>query len=88
MDNGPARIVHAMAERRIPTVTLFRDRDQHPFEWTGRASKLGRWAPIPIRMIVGYGFIAHGYSKLVRGPEHFAEILHGLGIPMPGFVGG
>jgi putative oxidoreductase len=38
-------------------------------------------------MIVGYGFIAHGYSKLVRGPEHFAEILHALGIPMPGFVG-
>jgi putative oxidoreductase len=38
-------------------------------------------------MIVGYAFMAHGYSKLVRGPEHFAEILHALGIPMPGFMG-
>jgi putative oxidoreductase len=38
-------------------------------------------------MIVGYGFMAHGYSKLVRGPEHFAGILHALGIPMPGFMG-
>jgi len=48
-------------------VTFFRDREQHPFEWTGRASKLGRWVPIPIRIIVGYGFMAHGYSKLVGG---------------------
>ena len=62
-----------MAERRIPAVTLFRDREQHPFESIGRESKLGRWAPIPIGIIVGYGF-AHGYSKLVTGPEHFAEI--------------
>ena len=31
--------------------------------------------------------MAHGYSKLVRGPEHFAEILHALGIPIPGFTG-
>jgi len=37
-------------------------------------------------MIVGYGFMAHGYSKLVRGPEHFGEILHALGAPMPGLM--
>ena len=30
--------------------------------------------------------MAHGYSKLVRGPEHFGEILHALGIPMPGLM--
>ena len=86
MDSGPARIIRAMAERRIPAVTFFRDREQHPFEW--RESKLGRWAPIPIRMIVGYGFIAHGYSKLVTGPEHFAKILHSLGVSMPGLMVG
>lgn len=45
MDSGPARILRAMAERRIPAMTFFRDREQHPFEWTGRESKLGRWAP-------------------------------------------
>ena len=38
-------------------------------------------------MIVGSGFIAHGYSKLVTGPEHFAEILHALGVPVPGLTG-
>jgi putative oxidoreductase len=30
--------------------------------------------------------MAHGYSKLVRGPQHFGEILHALGIPMPGLM--
>jgi len=87
LDSNPARIVHAVAERRIPTVTFFRDREQHLFEWTGRASKLGRWAPVPIRIMVGYGFMAHGYSKVVRGPEHFAAILHALSVPVPGLMG-
>ena len=68
-------------------MTFFRDREQHPFTWPGRASRLGCWALIPIRLIVGYAFIAHGYSKLVEGPKHFAEILYALGIPMPQFMG-
>jgi putative oxidoreductase len=42
-----------------------------------------RWAPIPLRLIVGYGFIEHGYAKLSRGPDTFAAILHALGVPMP-----
>ena len=29
----------------------------------------GRWAAIPIRLIVGYGFVAHGYAKMARGPD-------------------
>lgn len=24
------------------------------------ASRLGRWTPLPLRLIVGYGFMAHG----------------------------
>jgi len=32
-------------------------------------------------MIVGYGFMAHGYAKIARGPEHFADILHAIGVP-------
>jgi len=36
---------------------------------------LARWAPIPLRLIVGYGFIAHGLAKLEKGPERFADIL-------------
>ena len=41
------------------------------------------WAPIPIRLIVGYGFIEHGFAKLSRGPEVFAAILHTMGVPAP-----
>lgn len=42
-----------------------------------------RWAPIPLRLIVGYGFMEHGYAKLMRGHEAFAGILGALGVPMP-----
>ena len=47
------------------------------------ARALGPWAPLPLRLIVGYGFIVHGYAKLARGPETFAAILHSLGVPAP-----
>src|ERR1700741_3517911 len=46
-------------------------------------SALARWAPIPLRLIVGYGFMQHGIAKLSRGPEAFATILHALGVPAP-----
>jgi putative oxidoreductase len=50
-----------------------------------RAS-LARWAPIPLRLIVGYGFMEHGYAKLARGPEAFAAILAAIGVPEPHFM--
>jgi putative oxidoreductase len=28
----------------------------------------------------------HGYAKLARGPESFANILHALGVPFPSFM--
>lgn len=46
-----------------------------------------RWAAIPLRLIVGYGFMAHGYAKIVPGPEHFVGILHAIGIPAPEILG-
>jgi putative oxidoreductase len=42
-----------------------------------------RWAPVPLRLIVGYGFMEHGFAKLSRGPEVFAGILHAIGVPAP-----
>jgi len=27
------------------------------------ANRLGRWSPLPLRLIVGYGFMAHGYAN-------------------------
>jgi putative oxidoreductase len=44
---------------------------------------LAVWAAIPLRLIVGYGFMAHGFAKLSRGPEAFAAILHTMGVPAP-----
>ena len=42
-----------------------------------------RWALLPLRLMVGFGFAAHGYAKLARGPESFAVILQALGVPAP-----
>lgn len=41
------------------------------------------WALVPLRLIVGFGFAAHGWAKLARGPAAFAGILSALGIPAP-----
>jgi putative oxidoreductase len=50
------------------------------------AAPIARWAPIPLRLIVGYGFMQHGYAKLVKGPDAFAAILQGMGVPSPHFM--
>lgn len=42
-----------------------------------------KWALLPLRLIIGFGFIAHGYAKLSRGPEGFGRILHAIGVPSP-----
>ena len=52
------------------------------FSFLNRAS-VTRWAPIPLRLIVGYGFMQHGFAKLSKGPEAFATILHAIGVPAP-----
>jgi putative oxidoreductase len=54
-----------------------------------RASKLAisplpvptGWYAIPLRLIVGFGFMQHGCAKLARGPEDFINILHAIGAP-------
>jgi hypothetical protein len=47
------------------------------------SSAAAGWAPLPIRLIVGFGFLAHGYAKLSRGPESFGVVLQTLGVPVP-----
>jgi len=44
---------------------------------------LAWWAPIPLRLIVGYGFFAHGLAKLEKGPDAFVAIVRAIGTPMP-----
>jgi len=45
-----------------------------------------QWAVLPLRLIIGFGFMAHGWAKLSRGPEKFGELLHQIGLPFPGFT--
>ena len=45
-----------------------------------------RWALIPVRLIVGFGFLEHGFAKLARGPDAFANILQAMGVPGPHFM--
>ena len=47
---------------------------------------IARWAPLPLRLIVGFGFMQHGFAKLSRGSDAFAAILHALGVPAPHFM--
>jgi len=42
-----------------------------------------QWAPLPLRLVIGYGFIAHGWAKLTRGPAEFAKLLDQIGAPLP-----
>jgi putative oxidoreductase len=42
-----------------------------------------RWAALPLRLIVGFGFMQHGFAKLAKGPDAFTAILHALHVPQP-----
>ena len=48
-----------------------------------RRLPLARWAPLPLRLIAGYGFTAHAVAKLSRGPDVFGVVLQGLSVPAP-----
>lgn len=51
--------------------------------WRDATAKLAPYAAVPLRLIVGVGFLAHGLAKWHRGPESFSAILHALGVPSP-----
>ena len=42
-----------------------------------------QWASLPLRLAIGYGFMAHGWAKLSRGPAGFAKLLEQIGAPLP-----
>lgn len=49
--------------------------------WTLDAGR--PWAVLSLRLVVGYGFLAHGLAKLTRGPANFGKLLHLIGVPLP-----
>src|SRR5215475_12368662 len=50
-------------------------------------SPIARWAPLPLRLVVGYGFTEHGFAKLARGLDAFPVILQAIGVPAPHLKG-
>ena len=48
---------------------------------------IAQWAPIPLRLIVGYGFMEHGFAKAARGFDAFPAILQAMGLPEPHLLG-
>lgn len=65
---------------RVPATAVTRDIRVRPWSLAGPSN--GSWA-LTLRVMVGYGFMAHGFAKLARGPSAFAGILHALGVPAP-----
>jgi putative oxidoreductase len=45
------------------------------------------WYAIPLRLIIGFGFMQHAYAKLARGPDDFISVLHAIGVPAPFWMG-
>lgn len=66
----------------MPSMTSFLNRCSQlvPANWHAAYA-------IPLRLIVGYGFMEHGYAKILHGPDAFISILHVLQVPAPFILG-
>ena len=51
--------------------------------WRARLQSV---APVPLRLVLGFGFLVHGYPKLftAEGNEGFVGMLSSIGMPAPG----
>lgn len=58
-----------------------------PLRWRPVRQSLAKWTSIPLRLIVGYGFLAHGIAKALRGYDAFPGILAQMGMPAPHLLG-
>jgi putative oxidoreductase len=45
------------------------------------------WYAVPLRLIVGLGFVEHGWAKLSHGVDAFIAILHAIGVPFADLLG-
>jgi putative oxidoreductase len=44
--------------------------------------KYAHWAPLVLRLIIGFGFMQHGWVKLSRGTAGFEKLLVLTGVPL------
>src|ERR1700752_1328620 len=42
-----------------------------------------QWTSLPLRLVLGYCFMVHGWAKWSRGRAAFAELLKQVGVPLP-----
>jgi putative oxidoreductase len=49
--------------------------------WNAASAHL--WAVLPLRLMIGFGFMAHGWAKWSRGPSNFGKLLQQIGAPLP-----
>lgn len=82
---SPKQKVMGKLEGKVATSLPMESLRDIAFDLPGRFP-IARWAPIPLRLIVGFGFIEHGFAKLSKGPDAFAAILHALAVPAPHFM--
>src|SRR6202044_3039003 len=47
----------------------------------------GSWYALPLRLIVGFGFVQHGHAKLSRCADDFSPFLHARRKPFAEFFG-
>jgi putative oxidoreductase len=45
------------------------------------------WYAVPLRLVIGLGYLQHGYAKLSRGADEFIAVLHAIGMPFPDLLG-
>src|SRR5262249_30819081 len=87
---------HERPHRKLTTAPLFGNHSyrcryttpiHHPIlkslvlsDFDAAALTIDRWALIPVRLIVGFGFSEHGFAKLAKGPDAFPNILQAMGV--------
>lgn len=54
-----------------------------PTTLIGMRGGLAQYVTLPLRLIVGCGFLQHGLAKWSKGVPAFAAILHAAGVPAP-----
>lgn len=52
------------------------------------SKRLSDWAPVPLRLVLGFGFVYHGFPKVFssQGHEMFVGMLQSIGTPLPGIT--
>lgn len=54
-----------------------------PREFRWQLHFASRWTLLPLRLVIGIGFMAHGLAKWTRGPAKFGLLLQQAGVPFP-----